>query len=258
MRSPGRPCFRSRASGTKLVTLLSGLVLGCLLAGGPALADEPPAPPVLKPVLQRQLESQILPEVRLHNADFTEALLYLQMQALTSSKNAVRVPFVVKLPADFKPRYELTLDLKSVSLWEALRHLGGQAGVEFSIEGDSVGIRPAGAAAAAKATVRTVIPAPAPAADPNKKPAGRLSELARPFGTGDNNHYTTAGVIQPQRSGTIKHRNLSGWAITSDRGNRLSMNCIDIARCRAGCDGKCGCYACACQPPKPGKTEPKP
>lgn len=267
-RIPRRPCFPVRAAGTRTVTFLCGLglVIGCLLPGGPALAQERP---VFKPVLQRQLESQVLPEVRFHDADFTDALLYLQMKALASSQNAVRVPFIVQLPADFKPRYELTLDLKSVPFWEALRHLGGQAGVEFSIEGDSVRVRPLSVAAAAKVAGRTVMPAPvpppaAPAPAPEKKVAGRLGDPAKPFAAGNNAHYSSVGVIQPQRSGTISHRNLTGWALPSDRGNRLSMNCIDIKKCIAhggGCCAKgsagceCGCYACACQPPK---SDPKP
>lgn len=245
-----------KAPRTKPVAFLLGLAIGGLLPGGPALADEPPA---FKPPLQRQLESQILPEVRFHDADFTDALVYLQMQALASSRNAVRVPFVVQLPADFKPRHELTLDLKSVPFWEALRYLGGQAGVEFSVARDSVKIRPASAAAAAKATVRTVIPAPA-APEPRKEMAGRLGQAARPFGTGHNNHYSTSGVHQPQRSGTVKNRNLSGWSVESDPGNRFSMNCVDIAACKAHGNSTdpcpCGCFACGCQKPKDDKQPP--
>lgn len=257
MKTPSRPCFLVKALGTKPVTFLGGLVIGGLLAGGPVFADEPPA---FKPPLQRQLESQILHEVRFYDAEFTDALVYLQMQALASSQNAVRVPFVVQLPADFKPRYELTLDLKSVPFWEALRHLGGQAGVEFSIAKDSVRVRPAGAKSAAKPAVRTVIPAPAPAPaapDPGKGLAGRLGKPARPFGAGgNNNHYTTSGEIQPQRSGNQKHRNLSGWSVEDDPGNQYSMNCIDFAACKAyrGTERcPCGCFACACQKPKDDK-----
>jgi hypothetical protein len=232
-----------------MIMFLFGLVTGCWLPGNHALAEEPP---VFKPALQRQLESRILPEVRLHDVDLTEALVYLQMQAPTSSQNAVRVPFVVQLPADFKPRYELTLDLKGVPFWEALRHLGGQAGVEFSIVKDSVMIRPAGAAAAANATVRTVIPAPA-APDPPKEMAGRLGEDARPFATGNKSHYNTRGVIQPLRSGHIPHRSLSGWSIEADRGNRMSVNCVDIAKCKAHSGNgpcPCGCTVCGCKPSK--------
>jgi hypothetical protein len=132
--------------------------------------------------------------------------------------------------------------------------------VEFSIEKDSVRIRPAGAAAAAKAAVRTVVPAPA-APLPDKM-AGRLGTPAKPFGMGgNNNHYSTAGVIQPQRSGTVENRNLSGWSVDIDPGSLFSMNCIDIAACKAyrggGVRCPCGCYACACHPPK-GDKKPTP
>jgi hypothetical protein len=266
LRIPSRrcsPCSPRKAPGKKLVPFLCGLAIGGLLAGGTAWAQEPPA---FKPPLQRQLESQILPEVRFQDADFMDALHYLQLQALTSSQNPVRVPFVVQLPADFKPRYELTLDLKAIPFWEALRHLGGQAGVEFSIAKDSVRIRPAGAEAATKPAVRTVIPAPAPepaTPDPGKGLTGRLGKPARPFGAaGGNNHYTTAGEPQPQRSGNQKHRNLSGWSVEDDPGNQYSMNCIDFAACKAHRgDGPCpcGCFACACQRPKDDKkAAPKP
>ena len=242
-----------KTPGTKFGTSPFGLVIVivCLIWGACAWAGEPP---VFKPVLQRQLESQILPEVRFDNADFTDALVYLQIKALASSQDAVRVPFIVELPADFKPRYELTLDLKSVPFWVALQHLGGQAGVEFSIVKDSVRVRPAGAAAAAKPAVRTEIPAPAaPAQD--KKMAGPLGNPARPFATGHNNHYNTRGVIQPERSGTVERRSLSGWSYAKDRGNRFSMNCVDIDKCQAGCcdKGGCGCVVCGCQPSKVGK-----
>ncbi|MCW1913317.1 hypothetical protein OJ996_07025 [Luteolibacter sp. GHJ8] len=214
-------------------------------------------PPVFKHPLQRQLESQILPEVRFQDADFMDAIFYLQLQALSSSKHTLQVPFIVQLPPDFKPRHELTLDLKSVPAWEAFRHLCGQAGVEFSIARNSVWIRHPDMPATSKTVVRTLIPAPV-VPDPGKAQASPLRKPARPFGTGHNNHYTTSGEIQPQRSGTVKHRNLSGWAIDMDPGNRFSMNCIDIARCKAKCDGKCGCYACACQPPKDKAVPAKP
>lgn len=252
LRSPRRPIFHLKPRAGRPAAFLAGLAIGALLAGGSARAQELPA---FKPALQRQLEARILPEVRFEDADLMEALAYLQMQALTPAENAVRVPFLVQLPADFKPRYELTLHLKAVPFWEALRHLGGQAGVEFSVGGDSVRVRPSSTAAPAKTMVRTVIPVPAaPAPD---RMAGRLGNPARPFGRGgNNNHYSTSGVLQPQRSGTVKNRNLSGWSVEVDPGNRFSMNCIDIAKCKLyktqGGETPlcpCGCFACACQLP---------
>ncbi len=245
------PCW-TRALRTKLGRILSGLVIGYwVLGSSPVSAEELPA--ALKPALQRQLEAQVLTEVRIHDLDLTEALGYLQMKALNSSQGTVRVPFVVELPADFKPLYELTLELKSVPFWTALGHLGGQAGVEFSVVCGSVRVRPAGAAEAAKALVRKEIPAPAaPAPDADRKLAGRLGEEAKPFGTGNNDHYTTRGVLQPKRSGNLSHRSLSGWSYESDRGNRFAMNCVDIVKCQAKCCEKdgCGCTVCGCQPTK--------
>jgi hypothetical protein len=221
--------------------------------GATAFAQEP-----LKHPLQRKLETQIIPEVRFQNADFTDALHYLQLQALASSDNPVQVPFIVRLPADFKTRYELTLDLKEIPFWEALRHLGGQAGVEFSIAKNSVLIRPIGAESAAKPAELVVIPAP----DPGKGLKGLLGKPARPFGAaGGNNHYAMSGEIQPQRSGNQKHRNLSGWSVEDDPGNVYSMNCVDIAACkvhRGSGPCPCGCFACACLRPKDQAPAAKP
>ncbi|MEK7950958.1 hypothetical protein [Luteolibacter soli] len=253
MRNLDQLCFQVKALRGKALTFLFGLVTAWLLRGGLASAQEAPA---FKHPLQRQLEAQILPEVQFQNADFMDALHYLQLQAMASSENTVKVPFALQLPADFKPRYELTLDLKGIPFWEALRHLGGQAGVEFSIVKNSIRVRPVGVTDAEKPAVVTLVPAPeSPAAVPGEGLKGLLGKPARPFGAaGGNNHYTTAGEPQPQRSGNQKHRNLSGWSVEDDPGNNYSMNCIDFAKCKAyrGETEKCpcGCFACACQRPK--------
>jgi len=87
---------------------LSVALIVCLLfARTPSSADEQPA---IKPPLQRRLESLILPEVKFRDADFIGALRYLQKKARQQSNGATQVPFVVDLPEDFKPRYELTLE----------------------------------------------------------------------------------------------------------------------------------------------------
>lgn len=57
---------------TTSIKILIGLVIGCLLSAGPALADEGF---VIKPPLQRQLEGLVLPEIRLGDTDFMDALL---------------------------------------------------------------------------------------------------------------------------------------------------------------------------------------
>ena len=230
------------------------LIIGSLLTATPSLAQAQ-APLPFKHPLQTKLETQILPEVRFQDADFTEALHYLQLQALASSQDTLKVPFLVQLPADFKPRYHLTLDLKAIPFWEALRHLGGQAGVEFSIAKNSVLIRPASVESAAKPVVTTAIPAPEVHVPSSKKLPTLLAKKATPFGSpGGNNHYATSGEPQPQRSGNKKHRNLSGWSMEQDPGNNYSMNCIDFNACKAYRGGgekcPCGCFACACQRPK--------
>ncbi len=222
---------------------LIGLVISCLLAGGPALADERF---VIKPPLQRQLESLVLPEVRLGDTDLMDALLYFQKKAQASSQGAVQVPFVVKLPTEFKPRNELSLDLKAIPFWEALRHLCGQAGVEFSVQRNTVTIRPAGLASARKPTVRVEMPAPAgPAAEWGL--SGQLGKPAERLETG-NVHRAMNGEIQREKSGSVGHRNLNGWPIAKDPDNKKSMNCVHIEKCKGQCeDGVCGCRLCSCK-----------
>ena len=236
--------FQMKPLRTMPIKLVIGLMIGCLIPGGPALADEKF---VIKPLLQRQLESLILPEVRLSDTDFMDALHYLQKKALTSPQKAMRVPFVVHLPADFKPRHEISLDLKSIPLWAALRHLCGQAGVECSVERESVTIRPVGTVSTAPATVRTDIPAPAEPA-PGRGLAGPLGKSARPFVTGQNVHHAMSGEIQTKKSGSGAHRNLNGWPIDIDPRGAMSMNCVDQVKCKAkGCENRgCGCLACTC------------
>ena len=228
-----------------------------MLVAASALADEKF---VMKPPLQRQLESLVLPEVRLSDTDFMDAVHYLQKKALTSPQGAMRVPFVVHLPADFKPRHEIFLDLKSIPLWAALGHLCGQAGVEFSIERGSVTIRPLRTASAVPVTVRTEFPAPAEPA-PGKGLAGPLGKPARPFVIGENVHRSMSGEVQPEKSGSGQHRNLNGWSVAGDPWNKMSMNCIDMTKCKAGrceADG-CGCHICSCYMAEGKKTaEPKP
>lgn len=239
------------------ITLLTGLVIGFLLSDGLALADERF---VIKPPLQRQLESLILPEVRLADTDLMDALLYLQMKARTSPQNAMRISFVVNLPADFKPRYELSLDLKTVPFWEALRHLCGQAGVDFSIERGAITIRPMGSASAPKATVRTEMPAPAEPS-PVRGLAGRLGKPSQPLVSGSSVHRSMGGEVQPERSGSVGQRNLGGWSVVTDPHNQISMNCVHLEKCMPKCphDGSCGCYACTCHNMDPEtKAGPKP
>lgn len=242
-----------KPSGRKILKLLCWLATGCLLPQMPVRAEEQVVVAkeqvVLRPVLQRQLESLVLPEFRFRDDDFTEGLRHLQMKARISPEKAMQVAFVVNLPADFKPRYELSLDLKTIPFWEALRHLCGQAGVDFTVERGAIAIRPLGSAPAKKTMVRTEIPVP-PAAEPvpARGLAGRLGKPAQAFSTGNSVHRATNGEIQPQRSGSVGHRNLSGWAVEDDPGHRLSMNCIDIVKCKKRCceDEGCGCSICSC------------
>jgi hypothetical protein len=215
-----------------------------LLAIASASTGETPA---IKSPLQRRLEALILPEVKFRNSDFIGALAYFQQKARQrQAAGRDGVLFNVDLPASFRPRYELTLDLTAVPFWEALHFLGEQAGVEFSTEGDVVAVRPLGFASAAQAGVHKEKPVPSAPA-PAKGLTGPLGKPAEPASNGGSTYRSIGGVIQPEKSGTVPRRSLSGWSTDRDPANRVGVNCIRPDKCPAS---DCGCYLCCCHTAK--------
>jgi len=221
-----------------------------LLALASASTGETPA---IKSPLQRRLEALILPEVKFRDSDFIGALAYFQQKARQHQPPAgAQVLFNVDLPASFRPRYELTLDLRAVPFWEALHFLGEQAGVEFSTEGDVVAVRPLGFASAAQAGAHKEKPAPSTPA-PAKGLTGPLGKPAEPASNGGSTYRSIGGVIQPEKSGNVPRRSLSGWSTDRDRANRVGVNCIRPDKCL---ENDCGCYFCCCHTAKLGVKAP--
>lgn len=219
------------------------LVVALFLAGMWAGAAEPLATPRPLPL---PLQRLILPEVKFRDADLLGALRYLQLKADQQSRGAVQIPFTVELPADYQARYELTLDLQTVPFTEALRYLGGQAGVEFSMDSGRIFVRPLGTESAAQAATRQEKPAPSTNMPPRGL-TGRLGQPAEAVTGGNYVRRSTGGVIQPEKSTYIRHRSLGGWSVDLDPRNGTGVNCIHPEVCP---NGQCGCNACACRPRK--------
>lgn len=212
-------------------------------------ADTPAGPRPL-PLLLGRL---ILPEVKFRDADLSGALGYMRRKAEVSSAGKWRVPFVLDLPEDFQPRFELSLDLKAVPFAEALRYLGEQAGVEFSAEDGVVYVRRLGTASAAHAAAQKGKKAFPASTAPTRGLAGPLAKAPEAVTGGNNVHRSTAGEVQADRSGYIPRRNLGGWSVEKDSRNATGVNCVRPEKCPGG---DCGCFACACRkrtpsPPKP-------
>lgn len=223
---------------------MTRLLLFLLLAIASVATGETPA---LKSPLQRRLEVLILPEVKFRNSDFIGALAYFQQKARQHQPpGGPQVLFNVDLPASFRPRYELSLDLTSVPFWEALHFLGEQAGVEFSPEGDVVAVRPLGFTSAARAGVHKEKPPPSTPV-PAKGLTGLLGKPAEPASHGGSTYRSIGGVIQPEKSGNVPRRSLSGWSTERDPANRVGVNCIRPDKCPAS---DCGCYLCCCHTAK--------
>jgi hypothetical protein len=149
---------------------------------------------------------------------------------------------VLDLPADFNPRYELTLDVAAVPFSEALRYLGELAGVQFSQEAGAVVARVAGAN---PTPLRPLEEEKPPAASP-PLPKGLTGVLAKPpeaVAAGTNIHRSTAGTIQPEKSGYVPHRSLSGWSTAVAGQKGLGVNCAHSSPCPSGA---CGCGICCC------------
>lgn len=95
-------------------------------------------------VLQKQLQTVVLPKVELRDTTFGATLDYLKQQTAKASDGKVNVSFVSQLPADFMNTQTVTLNLAQVPLTEVLRYVGDLAGVQFSIEKHAVVVKKKG------------------------------------------------------------------------------------------------------------------
>lgn len=218
--------------------VLSLLLVVLCLANGRLQAAEPDDRVSLT---NRRFSMVILPRVSFRDADFVSVLKYLKRKAEQESNGTLKMPFILDLPADFKPRYELTLDVSTVPYGEALRYVAELAGVRFSQENGAIVVRPDTSGATSRALTQEKERAPStPLPAKDKTLTGPLGKAAETVGGGGNLHRTTDGVVQPEKSGYIPRRALSGYPEVQ---KRLDVNCPHLGPCpTAGC----GCSICTC------------
>jgi hypothetical protein len=182
------------------------------------------------------LEALILPEIDFRDSDLAAALQYLGQKARTQSDGAIQVQFVLLLPDDFKPRYELTLDLKSISFARALQYVGQLAGVKFTAGPHAIIARVAGPLPPQERQAAT--PGPARPPDITHTAAdfkGPLDNPAVPVPVGNNLWVTgdDGADIDGSRSGYVAHRGLDGKPIELDPLEKDPMSTLEIDRDRA-------------------------
>jgi len=220
--------------GLGLLWTVIGLNAGdCNAAGAPGgdLGPEYNQP------LPARLETLILPEIHFRDSDLTGALQYLGQKARTQSGGAIQVQFVLLLPDDFKPRSELTLDLKSVPFARALQYVGQLAGVKFTAGPHAIIARVDGPLPPEERQAATVAGAARPpdithtAADFK----GPLDEPAVPVVVGNNLYVggEDGAGIDPTRSGYVAHRGLDARPYELDPIEKDPMGALEADRYRA-------------------------
>src|SRR4030095_13121586 len=128
-------------------SFLPGLLLiASAMAGepprGPAAGTVTPSPRKAAPqVPDPRIGSLQLPQVNFRDADIGGALEYLRRKADQASGGTLKLTFVQDLPEDFRPKNELSLDLREVPFIVALNYVGELAGVQFAIEGTRITAR---------------------------------------------------------------------------------------------------------------------
>ncbi|HSI12165.1 MAG TPA: hypothetical protein VK961_08980 [Chthoniobacter sp.] len=226
-------------SATTLRAIVLSLLLGLLcLADGRLQAAEPDDRVSL---INRRFSTVILPRVSFRDADFVGVLEYLKRKAEQESNGALKMPFILALPADFIPRYELTLDMGGVPYGEALRYVAELAGVRMSQENGAIVVRPDTSTATPRALAQEKErPASTPLPAKDKALTGPLGKPVEAAGGGGNLHRATDGAVQPEKSGYIPRRGLNGYP---EAQKRFDVNCRNSGACPSAV---CGCNICTC------------
>lgn len=139
------------AGGTQLVVkntqtqqrvvedLISTLVTGD--AGGPPGAAVPAAPAAKQSPLIAKAESIVIPTVQFRSATLPEALEYLRAKAREFDPDKKGVSILIR-ESDVPQNVEISLDLKTVPLTEALRYTAELAGLEVTAESYAFILKP--------------------------------------------------------------------------------------------------------------------
>jgi beta-lactamase regulating signal transducer with metallopeptidase domain len=122
--------------------------------------------------LRTRLGAIVIPELRLENATLSEALTFLaeKSRELDPAKQGVNI---VHLPAPGEPAPQLTVDLRSIPLTEALRYVADLSGYVLEYGATAVTLRGIGTAPQAAAN------SPVPPADKTGGGSGRTGLAAR-------------------------------------------------------------------------------
>jgi len=124
----GRVCKISPCSAALLV--LCGLLAAEVSAQprpdgavGARMAPSPERMPSQEPA-DRRLQWLMIPQVTFRDASLESVLDHFRRKADEASGGAVQVCFKLELPADFRPRYALTLDVRGMPFLAALGYRG--------------------------------------------------------------------------------------------------------------------------------------
>jgi hypothetical protein len=210
------------------------------VAPQPTRAAAKPQPP------DPRISALQLPQVNFREVDFAGALEYFRRKAEQQSGGALKLTFTHDLPEDFRPKHELSLNLKNIPFTVALNYLGELAGVQFTIDGTTITAR-VGTAPPSK---YTPLPQDAPS---SVKGSGALKKPAEAVSAGNNTYRKTDGTIQPDKSGYVPHRSMGGWSIKQDPNNVKSVNCSRSTPCDSPCKCVCACGSATPEKPKPSK-----
>jgi len=116
--------------------------------------------------LEKQLDALMIPKLEFREANLAAALDFMKKSADRLSNGKIAVSFVVEAPPEQVNSQQVTLSLSNIPFTEALRYIGGVAGLNFSYEKYAIVVRPASSAATA--------PSGGPAPAPTGVPAGTV------------------------------------------------------------------------------------
>jgi len=96
--------------------------------------------------LEKQLDTLMIPRLDFKEATLQSALDFMKKAAEKSSNGKIAVSFVVQAPPEAGST-PVTLSLSNIPFTEALRYIGGVAGMNFTYEKYAIVVRPSGAEA---------------------------------------------------------------------------------------------------------------
>ena len=111
--------------------------------------------------LEKQLDALMIPKLEFREANLSAALDFMKKSADRLSNGKIAVSFVVQAPPEQVNAQQVTLSLSNIPFTEALRYIGGIAGMNFSYEKYAIVVRPAFNAPAPAAPAGGLAPVPA-------------------------------------------------------------------------------------------------